>query len=169
MFRERVRVGSWPAALAIGLVLLSACAVKLAPDYDKSVVDGLGAVNEQMMTFFASVSGGTQAETFDQRQDTYNTVIGKLEAIKIQADARPEPRSFLSQVYGGGETPASADDVEQLKAPTGASITEMVEGMTTMRDTDRSQGLTPIEVTAFKQSIMISMDQALTYEKALER
>ena len=41
--------------------------------------------------------------------------------------------------------------------------------MTVMRDTDRSQGLTPIEVMAFRQSVMISMDQALTYEKAFER
>jgi hypothetical protein len=38
-----------------------------------------------------------------------------------------------------------------------------------MRDTDSEQGVTAIEVAAFKQQIAISMDQALTYEKALER
>ena len=43
MFRERVWVRFWPAALAISLVLLSACAVKLTPYYDRTVVDDLDA------------------------------------------------------------------------------------------------------------------------------
>ncbi len=45
----------------------------------------------------------------------------------------------------------------------------MIKTMEKMRDTDKSQGITRTEVAAFKGQIEISLDQALTYEKALER
>ena len=38
-----------------------------------------------------------------------------------------------------------------------------------MRETDRKQGLVPIVVQGFKQEFIISMQQVLTYEKALDR
>jgi hypothetical protein len=167
--KERARIWSTIAGITASFLILSACAIKLAPAYDKTVVEGLGALNEQMMTLFASVSGGTQAASFDRRQEAYNTIIGKLDAIKIQSDARPVPPSNFSQIFGGGGRPASPDDVTQLRAPTGDILTTMINTMTKMRDTDRKQGLTPFEVSAFKNNIVISMDQALTYEKALER
>jgi hypothetical protein len=53
--------------------------------------------------------------------------------------------------------------------PSVAPVDLMSRTIVKMRDTDSEQGVTAIEVAAFKQQIAISMDQALTYEKALER
>jgi hypothetical protein len=156
-------------AVVLAAGLLSACAVKLAPDYDKIIVNGLSSLNEEMMIFFASVSGGTQARTFGEREQSYNAIIGKLDALKIQAEARPVPRPYVFQILGVGQNAKNPDEVEELEAPTGDIIAVMSETMTKMRDTDKKQGVRALEVQAFKGNIAISMDQALTYEKALER
>ena len=149
--------------------VLTGCAVKLAPDYDKSIIDGLGNLNQEIMTFFASVSNGTKAQTFSEREATYNAIIGKLDALKIQSDARPTPQPYILQVFGIGQSLEDPEGIEQLEAPTGGIVATMNETMTKMRDTDRLQGVTALEVQAFKGNITISMDQVLTYEKALER
>jgi hypothetical protein len=45
----------------------------------------------------------------------------------------------------------------------------MMKTVTMMKDTDRKTGLVPILVVNFKREFEISMEQALTYERALER
>jgi hypothetical protein len=42
----------------VAVIMLGGCAVKLAPDFDRTIVDGLTQANENAMTLFASVSSG---------------------------------------------------------------------------------------------------------------
>ncbi|NIW84999.1 MAG: hypothetical protein GWN09_00060 [Gammaproteobacteria bacterium] len=156
--------------LAAALVLLaSACATTLAPNYDKALVDGLTATNMKLMEHFAATSAGTASDTFDKRESTYNNLIGRLDALVIQARARPIPKNYVTekvnaylekrgvQILDGGDTPS-------------ATALEKISGtMVKMRDTDKKQGVTPFEVAAFKGQVVIFMDQALTYETFLER
>ena len=151
-------------------VVVSSCAVRLAPTYDRSIVDGLTTVNVQTLTLFASVSSGVTSATFANREGTYNDVIGKFDALRIQAAARPTPRSLAAQIFGSGPNSDTAPkNIEVLEAPTPAVIATIVRTITTMRDSDKASGLTPTVVSLFKGEFEISIDQALVYEKALER
>ncbi|MCP4318202.1 MAG: hypothetical protein GY789_19860, partial [Hyphomicrobiales bacterium] len=91
----------WFTILAT-LMVLSGCAIKLAPDYDKSIIDGLTKANEQTLILFATVSSGVSSATYAKREEAYNTQIGMFEAIAIQIKARPVPRSQIKQILGVG-------------------------------------------------------------------
>lgn len=150
--------------------LLSACTVQLAPNYDKSIVDGLTSANEQTLTFFASVSGGTTPATFSARASTYDALIGKFNALKIDAAARPNPQPlFLKYLGVGGAGDKPIDPADQLKAPTPDILANIVAKLTEMRKEDKSAPLTSDVVALFQNSYELSMTQALTYEKALQR
>lgn len=158
-------------ALTSAVGFVGGCAVKLAPDYDRTIVEGLGKANEEIMTLFASVSAGTEKATFKtEREATYNQIIGKLDALRLQVDARPTPRPYILQIFGiGKSTDKEPDDIEVLNAPTSDVLKTMAGTLVKMRDTDREKGISSGLVEGFKRSVEISMDQALTYEKALER
>jgi hypothetical protein len=150
---------------------LTGCAIQLAPSFDRSIVDGLAAANEQTMTLFASVSAGTRKEAYGPREPAYNGAIGKFDALRIQAEARPVPRPILHRVFGVGPSvdaePAEISTLDQ--APSIPAIQEIVNTITRMRDQDRSRGLSPNVVAGYKNAYESSIDQAITYEKALER
>jgi hypothetical protein len=152
------------------LVLVTGCAIRLAPNYDKTIIDSLNSANVEVMELFASTSGGVSKETFLEREGKYNKLIGVLDALRLQSSTRPVPRSLLSQVFASGpDINSKLEDIKVLEAPSTDSIKLMVNTLTKMRDVDKKQGLTSVEVSAFKGQFEISMDQALTYEKALER
>lgn len=160
------------AILAIALLAwpLSGCAIRLAPAYDRTIVDGLTKVNQDTMTLFASVSSGASRASYAKRKDTYDSLIGTIDALRNQAVARPVPRPVGAQILGIGPKPgARQQDIPRLETPTPAILSAMIETLTAMRDADKDYGLRPRDVTTFKGEFVISMDQALTYEKALER
>jgi hypothetical protein len=64
---------------------------------------------------------------------------------------------------------SAGQEIPTLESPTPEVLAEAAEPLVFMRDTDRSQGLKPTLVEGFKRSFEISIAQALTYEKALQR
>ena len=152
------------------LLLLAGCAVKLAPDFDRAILDGLIKTNEQALVHFAAVSSGVKSATFDERKPTYNSLIGKFDALRVQVLSRPTPRPMIAKLFGIGTSGDSKpDDIEILEAPTGEILATVIDTLTMMRDTDREKDLSSFKVRGFKQTYEASIDQALTYEKALER
>ncbi len=141
------------SALLALLLTLAACAVRLAPLYDQALVQGITAANADTLELLASASGGTQKTRFDEREPRYYNLIGRLDALAIQAGTRPPPK-------------ASAADAA---VPSQTALQAIADSLRKMSDTDREQGLTEVEVQAFRGQILIYMDQALTYEAALER
>lgn len=153
------------------VLALAGCATQLAPAYDRVVVEGLLEVNSQVMTILASVSAGTRAETFASREDRYNRLIGRVDALVIQAGARPAPRNRASEALNRalerrGLPPLGDADGD---IPSATALKKISETLVKLRDTDRKQGVTAFEVQAFKGQASIYLDQALTYENFLER
>jgi hypothetical protein len=158
------------ALLSLAILLSSGCAVQLAPSYDTTIVDGLTSANEQAMTFFASVSSGTEDSPFSDREKTYDELIGKFGALRVQALARPTPQPLILDYLGLAPSAATASEPEnRLKAPTADILATIIDKLTRMRDKDKSGSLTKELVALFENSYELSITQALAYEKALQR
>jgi hypothetical protein len=160
--------------LALCFVVLAAavgCTAKLVPDYNKTIVDGLAKVNEDAMTLFASTSGGTTKATFVRREATYDALIGKVGALRLEAATRPTPEAsdvvsrIVTGATGGGARPKDAPQVSTSEEV----LTKLVGIFTLMRDTDKAQGLKFEWVRDFKKEFEIYMHQVLTLERAFQR
>ena len=164
----------WPQArsmVAVLLLALAGCAVQLAPTYDKALADGLAAASTDTMTLLASASQGTSKSTFPAREDKYNALIGKLEALALSSASRPMPKNKVTDAINKlmekrGTPPLQDDD---LSPPSAHAIQQIAVTMTKMRDTDKLQGVTALEVQVFKGQVVIYFDQAITYENFLQR
>lgn len=162
--------------ISVFAALLTGCAVKLAPDYDKSIVDGLIKANVETLTLMAGISKGADKATFTDREEIYNKIIGQFDALLAQVAARPEPRSLVAEWFGLGTTSAKSRNdiagIKRLKAPSEEILLEIVSTLSRMRDTDRKGTLDENKMTGdggFPNSYKISFQQVFTYEKALER
>ncbi|MCP4344284.1 MAG: hypothetical protein GY795_02010 [Desulfobacterales bacterium] len=88
----------WEPLILVSLIFLTGCIATLAPQYDKAVMDGLTISNAEVMGFFASVSGGTKKDSFDQRKEKYTNIVGRFDALEIQAKARPIPKNKITDI-----------------------------------------------------------------------
>lgn len=149
--------------IALALALAS-CAIRLAPEFDRTILDGLINANQEAMVHFASVANGTSAGTFGKRKPTYDELIGKFDALRVQASARPAPRPVSAPILG-----TAANKLQPPTVPTPAVLAAVLETLTVMRDSDAEFGLRPNDIRRFKNEFEISVTQALTYERALER
>ena len=86
------------AAAILILTAVAACTTRLAPAYDQTIVDGLAAANKDTQTLFASIGSEATKETFPSRKDSYDHIVGSLNALVIQAKARPSPDVSLTDV-----------------------------------------------------------------------
>lgn len=157
--------------VVVSLLSLTGCATQLAPTYDKNVAEGLSAASTETMTLIASASQGTDKNTFSSREEKYNTLIGKLDALALSAGARPMPKTNMTEAINKllekrGAKPIIDDD---STPPNAHSIKKVAETLTKMRDTDKKQGVTATEVLVFKGQLVIYLDQAITYENFLQR
>ena len=163
--RFRQLPGLW---LLLVSLLLAGCAIKLAPEFDPDIVEGLTSANEEAMTLFASISGGASKESFAEYEPSYNQLIGQFDALRLEAQARPDP-STPSLIDVVSEQLPALDEIAKLETPTPEILENIVTTLTQMRDDHQNDGLKVGAVTLFKASFETKMDQALTYEKALER
>lgn len=153
------------------LLLLAGCAIQLAPNYDKAVADGLNAASTETMVLMASASAGTHPTNFSGRENAYNGLIGRLDALALLAAARPMPKNKVTETINKlfdkrHRQPLSDDD---SVPPSAHAIEKIASTVTKMRDTDRKQGLTEADVRLFKGQVTIFFDQAMTYENFLQR
>ncbi len=151
------------------MLCLAACTTQLAPPYDKAIADGLVSVNQQAMTLFASVSSGTGSDSYVQRDNAYNTLIGALDALALQAKSRPIPKTSVNEKVKSFLSKRGVSLPETGDAPSAAALEQISITFSKMRDTDKKQGVTAFEVAAFKGQVVIYLDQALTYENFLAR
>ena len=151
-------------------LLLAGCTVTLAPPYDKALVEGLQESNTEVMTFFASLTGGTQPETFGQRKEAYAKFIGRFDALVLQAQIRmmPPDRKALQKLNESIDTPESRIPADS-ETPSATAMAHISKAFTVMRNADQKQGLTATEVKGFKGDITIYLTQALVYERFLKR
>ena len=151
------------------LLLVSACVTQLAPDYDQALVNRLNSTNEALMEFFASASQGVKPSAFGDRKATYDNLIGRLDALIIQARSRPIPENSVTEKVNEVLEKRGVQILDDGDTPSATALQRISETMVKMRDTDQKQGVTAFEVAAFKGQVSIYMDQAMTYENYLER
>lgn len=156
------------SAIAV-LLLASACVTQLAPDYDQALVDRLNSTNEALMEFFASTSQGVNPSAFGERKPSYDSLIGKLDALIIQARSRPIPENSVTEKVNAALEKRGVQILDDGDTPSASALQRISETMVKMRNTDQKQGVTAFEVTAFKGQVSIYMDQAMTYENYLQR
>ena len=153
----KVSLATWLLPLVLVLAMLAGCTVRLAPDYDGSIVESLQKVNEEAMVFFASISDGTGGKPFTSRATDYANIVGKLDALHIAVSARTTPPNPL------------APDKAVAAPPSAGSIAQASNVLTTMRSIDERQKLNAAEVSIFKERFASSIGYALFYEKGLQR
>lgn len=163
----------YPATLLAFVVafLMVGCVTQLAPPYDKAVAEGLSNTSPEVMTLLASISNGTNKSTFSTREEIYNKLIGKLDALVILAGARPMPKNKVTDTINRLLDVRSGEALEDDEStpPSAHAIKKISETLAKARDTDRKQGLTAYEALGIKGQVVIYFDQAITYENFLQR
>lgn len=154
--------------LGFTILLLIGCKTALAPQYDAIIIENLDTSTTETLAFIASISNGTDSDTFMERADTYNTLIGAFETLELQARARPLPKNKaiekINAILNTRDKPSLSSEY-----PSAFAFKRIAENIKKMKDTDSSSGLKPLVVTVFKGEILIFLDQALTYECFLKR
>ena len=155
--------------LSVLALLLAGCMVQLAPRYDAALYDGITRVNTRIMELFAEVAGGTDAAGFAERESAYNAIIGSVDALALQSRARPVPDSALRDRVNEFLSDRGQPLLDEGEAPSAAALDEVSRQLAKMKEVDVAGGLRPGAVALFRNAVIISMDQAITYESFLER
>ena len=199
------------AVLLVG-VLVAACTVKIFPEHEPAIIDGLNSLNAQGLTFFVSLAcipkEGAKAsfevmakdcvgaDSFSQRKNTYDELIGVAESVIQLVNTRPQPQPFMARFFGisredearkavsSSETGSSdtaeiasrvtKEDVQTalikaFDAPTDNALETLITNLRRMRDRDKSKGLKIGAAIGHKKLFALSMRNALTFEMALNR
>ncbi len=163
-----------PVVVLSLMLALASCTAHLAPEFDKSIVDGLAAANTDMQALFATVDQGVDPSTYAaSRAPSYNRLIGELRALELSATTRPTPPNDLlatvnRSLQARGQ-PLLAADPKFTDYPSARAMEDAADTITHMRDTDRASGLHGIVIQAFTNQAQIYMAQAMTYENFLKR
>jgi len=156
------------------LLIATSCAVSLAPRFDQGIIDNLSTTSIEVFQLLSEVSEGTTNTDFDKRQEEYNEVIGKLEALALQINARPVPdnktvNKIISKTNSSLQKKGSTLISVNETAPSATALKNVTANVTKMKQTDKLQGITATEALAFKNNIELFFDQALTYERFLNK
>lgn len=157
--------------LVLASLLLSACTIQLAPDYDAALVDGLNANNVAALTLFAALEGGSDQDEFSEFADDYAETIGAFEALRQRAETRPIP-PLASRLDGVGfisDICNAQQDANECVNASPAAIGTVVSTLQIMRRQHRDDGLPADIVGLFKNQYMGAIRRALFVEQALDR
>lgn len=146
-----------------GLALvLASCVLRLAPAYDADLVAGLREANTQALQLFAAASHGGG---FAARRDRYDDVIGRFDAMKIEAEARPVPTNAAVSGIAQRASSTSGDP----RNPTPIAIANIIQLLTEMRTTDQRNALSKLKLDLFKNLYTDEMKTVFRNENALNR
>lgn len=151
------------------VLLVMGCATQLAPKYDKALFDGVTDTNVKIMELFASVASGTESSTCGERESSYNSAIGSVDALALQSKARPVPENSVTEKVNVYLESRGVGTMVGGVAPSASALEEVSKNITKMKEVDCKTGLTDGAVAIFKNAVIISMDQAITYESFLDR
>jgi hypothetical protein len=160
------------AVLLVVSSLLAGCTAQLAPAYDQNISDGLDSANKDIQTLFASIGDSVTKDTFKNRSDSYNKIIGELNALELQAKLRPSPQGLVNinnvnaalQKSGVAQIDPNFTDVPSVR-----SINDTSGTMSHMRDFDAAGGLRGGQLKALENQAVTFLSQAIAYESFLKR
>lgn len=156
-------------------VLFTSCAVSLTPKFSQAIVDNISTLSTEVFQLFAEVPDGASKDDFTSgREEQYDALIGRLDALGLQLSTRPMPASkirdkVIRKVNEGlarrGRTLLNMSDT----TPSASALIQIRENIVMMKKADKENGLTKTEVEAFKGTIVLFLDQAVTYEAFLNQ
>lgn len=164
-----VKVSPLKALLILYIMGVVGCATQLAPKYDAALFKGVTDANIKIMELFASVSAGTESSTCSEREKSYNTVIGSVDALALQSKARPMPENSITEKVNEYLESRGVGSMAGDVAPSASALENVSNQLARMKEVDCKSGLTDGAVATFKNAVIISMDQAITYESFLDR
>jgi len=157
--------------IAIGFIF-SNCSTNLAPKYDQAILNGINATTKEMMELFSSVAQGGSSSDFSKREQKYNSIIGSIQALKIQLNARPMPNNkMLKKIREKVNEALTKRGLKEIsdEVPSLGALNEIEKNIINMRETDKAEGLKQLAVDAYKGGIVLYLDQFITYENFLKR
>ena len=157
--------------LSITVLFLASCATQLAPRYDAALFSGVTELNVSLMALFATVADGTvNDQPCNSRASQYNQLIGRVDALALQSRARPMPSGKVLEKLNEYMDERGFGSIVGDEPPSAAALDRISEDLTKMKDQDCTDGgLTALPVAAFRNGVIISLDQIITYESALNR
>lgn len=164
-----VKIYSVRALLILWVLFITGCAADLAPKYDQALFKGLTNSNVKIMSLFAAVSAGTDSSTCGNREASYNTIIGSVDALALQSKARPMPENGLTKKVNKYLESKGVEPLTGDVAPSATALEQVSKQLVKMKEVDCKLGLTVGAVALFKNAVIISLDQAITYESFLDR
>lgn len=159
----------WPTVVAALAFLLAACSAQLAPSYDDYIDNNLTQLSQTIETYYAAMPAtGYSKESFSKQEPFYADTLGKIEALKTRAAARPIPEGAVTRWLGMQQKPNGASGVGN-EIPTVANLNLVADALQQLRDTQRTSGLSPNFAQRTVEQIRIALRNAITYEMALKR
>ena len=160
-------------AMLAFVLTLTGCVTQLAPQYDQAIADGLTSTNLQIQTLFVQIGSGSTKATYSSRMALYNKIVAELNALEIQARARPAPpQDVLEKVDDALEKNGGAQmevDPKFSSFPSARAIHDASDTIQHMRAQDEQAGLRAEALLAFKNQVTVYMTQAITYEAFRKR
>jgi hypothetical protein len=161
------------SAVVGSLLGLAGCAASLAPAYDASIAQALGAANLDIQTLFVAVGSDADASTFATRKPSYDHIIAELKAVQVQITARPTPDPKLlaeaDALLAREKIGSVAVDPNFSAYPSARAVGDLADVIQHMETADQAAGLHREAIPAFEQQASILLTQAITYENFLER
>lgn len=161
--------GTARMAMAALALLLASCTTQLAPGYDDYIDSGLTQLSQTVETYYAAMpAAGYAKETYPKQEPFYADTIGKVEALKTRAAARPVPDPAVTRWLGMQQ---KADGTLGIgnEIPSVTNLNIVSESLAELRDRQRDSGLSPAFVKRSVEQIRIALRNAITYELALKR
>ncbi|WP_299943287.1 hypothetical protein [uncultured Microbulbifer sp.] len=155
--------------LLLFLALLVSSCTQLAPRYDAELYSDLTEVNVELMQFFSSVTHGTNKNTYPERNGHYHALIGRIDALAMQSNTRPIPNRDALKKINHYLNATETNILFEEQPPSVNCLQRISISLNRMREEDEDKGLHTGAVALFKNEVLISMDQALTYESFLNR
>jgi hypothetical protein len=157
------------AIFAATALLLASCTAQLAPTYDDYVDNGLAQLSQTIETYYAAMpASGYSKENYPKQEAFYAETLGKIEALKTRAAARPVPDAAVTRWLGMQQKPTGATGVGD-EIPTVTNLNLVADALQQLRDTQRTTGLSPAFTKRTIEQVRIALRNAITYEMALKR
>lgn len=168
------------STVLILVLAVSACTVRLAPEHEPAILQGLGSLSTATESFLASVPEGTKkADYAAKRQGQYAKLIGAARGLLVLVDARPEPKPAFLRWFGfssadeiradAGQENSLWDDVKSLDVPTDDQLNWYIDEIARMQSADAKSDLPAGAIKAFSKPIRRALKNAIVYEMALDR
>lgn len=146
-------------------LILGGCYAQFVPAYDPTLSDDLKAANRDAQILFEAVRTTPDEDGYAQLSGDYNDVIGRLEAVRQRAAARPVPPlpARLEEVVER----ACGESVASCQSASPSSLSTAIRELRMMRERHVAGALPSTAVPLFKDSFDLAMARALTVEAAL--